>query len=190
MLPRAVRSRFALLLVGLALGAPGLFTAARGQDATAPAPEFPLETWQSPALGLRLTPPRGWTVTAGPTAESVVMQPREGKAQIAFLSLALPGAGEGAATGPAALAEEAIASLKQRVEHFKLLEQHASAVAGLEAQEVYFRGKVGGEKFRWVQTLFVRNAQQVIVMYAAPEERFERHLGDYDQTLRSIRVVP
>jgi hypothetical protein len=151
-------------------------------------PAAPVEGWHSPSLGLRLLPPAGWAVGPGPSADSVLMQPRRGKGQISLLSLPLEG--RTAEPGVGDLVDAALASLKQRVTGFKLLERREAGVAKLPAEEIYFRGKVEGEKYRWVQTIFVRGSNQVVLMYTAPDETFSRFLGDYDQVVRSVRILP
>jgi hypothetical protein len=187
-LARRGAARFAAACGGLGLAA----TLAGGPVVAGaePEPAIPMETWESPALGLRLTPPLGWARQEGPAPGGLVMVPPGGAGQVALMSLPAPAPehGSGGELGP--LVDAAVASLRQRIEHFKLLARRDSRVAGLPAAEIYFRGKVGDKKFRWVQTLFLRRDHQVIVMYAAPDERFDQFLGDYDQILRSARALP
>ena len=150
----------------------------------------PVEGWHSPTLGLRLLPPAGWSLTPGPSTDSVLLAPRRGKGQIALLSLPLGAAGAAAEPGLDRIVDGALASLKEKVDGFKLLERRAAEVAKLPAQEIYFRGKVAREKYRWIQTIFVRESRQVILMYTAPDATFSQFLGDYDQVVRSMMVLP
>jgi len=174
------RAWIGLLLLPIPLVAPPLAAA----DST----PTPVEGWHSPALGLRLLPPAGWSLNPGPSADSILLAPRRGKAQIALLHLPLAGAA--AETGLDAVVDDAVASLKAKVAGFKLLVRRPATVANLPAQEIYFRGKAGGEKYRWVQTIFRRGPEQVILMYTAPDATFTDYLGDYDQVVRSLTVLP
>ena len=176
-------ARLALAVGTLVLGGPPQ------SRATEPAPP-PVEGWHSATLGLRLLPPAGWTLAPGPSADSVLLRPRRGKGQISLLSLTLDPAGGRAEPGLGDLVDAALASLKEKVTKFKLLERREAAVAKLPAEEIYFRGKVEGEKYRWVQTIFVCGSTQVVLMYTAPDETFPRFLGDYDQVVRSVRILP
>jgi hypothetical protein len=173
----------ASIAVILALGG------ATGLRAAEDAPP-PVEGWTSPTLGLRLLPPTGWSLRPGPSADSILLAPWRGKGQISLLSL--PVAAAGAAPEPVLgeLVDAALRSLKEKVAGFKLLERRDSLAGKLPAQEIYFRGKVEGQKYRWVQTIFMRGSRQVILMYTAPDETFPQFLGDYDQVVRSMVIVP
>ena len=160
----------------LAAGSPGL-------------PQGKAETWGSSELGLRITPPRGWTTVANTPLEAV-MSPPVGRAKVAVFGLPAGGAGEDEPPDIDHVADGAIDSLRTSFRKFKLLGRRTMEVAGLPAREIYFRGRVEGEKFRFVQTILLHRDYQVIVMYMAPEEVYTRLLGDYDQLVRSVRALP
>lgn len=150
----------------------------------------PLEGWHSPALRLSLLPPAGWSLSPGPSVDSILFAPRRGKGQIALLELPFTEAGTAAEPSLDGVVDAALISLKAKVASFKLLERRPAKVADVPAQEIYFRGKVEGEKYRWIQTIFLRGTRQVILMYTAPEATFTQFLGDYDQVVRSVVTLP
>ena len=162
----------------------------RGTADLVAADPAPVEGWHSLALGLRLVAPTGWSLAPGPSADSVLMVPSRGKGQIALLSLPLAATDAGAESSLDGLVDAALLSLKEKVDGFKLLERRAAGVAKLPAQEIYFRGKVERDKYRWIQTIFVHESKQVILMYTAPDDSFPQFLGDYDQVVRSVMILP
>ena len=145
--------------------------------------------WDAPDLGIRLSPPRGWSLAPGQGPGSLEMVPPDGGGKFAFLGLPLPEPADGPPDLDA-LTAATIESLDQNIDKFKLMGQRELTVAGLPAREIYVRGKVAGEKIRWVHTLFVHRGHQVNLTYAAKVKVYMTHIADYDQLVRSVRLVP
>ena len=89
-----------------------------------------------------------------------------------------------------ALTDKSLDAHRKSVDRFKLLNRHDVEVAGTPATEVYFRGKRSGKVYKWIQTMFVSRNHKVYVLYSAPTNLYLRCLGDYDQLVRSIRLLP
>jgi hypothetical protein len=169
-------------LIALALPCAALASA----QADAVDEEAPPETWSSPELGLRLTPPPYWQRMIAELPEPLVLSPPGRSGHVAILALPLP---PGSAD-LAALTDRAVSSLAENVRKFKLLSRREVEIDDQPASEIYFRGKIDKNEYRWVQTLFVWKDHQILLTYTAPAERYLHYLGDYDQILRSIRLRP
>lgn len=150
------------------------------------APAEQIESWDIPGVGLRLTVPRDWSWMSDPDSGALLVTPPDGRGQLAVLSGTLPAVDDRSFDLEQA-ADASLASLRKSVRKFKLLGRRDVEVADRRAVELYFQGRVEGEKFRWIQTLLVHAGHQVILMYAAPDDFYLNHLGDYDQLLRSVR---
>jgi hypothetical protein len=142
-------------------------------------------SWSSDPIGLQVISPGGWGVVVE-TPKEVVFAPPFGGGKIAVFSLPAP-TEEEASPELEELAEAAVDSLKASFKKFKLLQERAVEVAGLPAWEIFFSGRRDGEKIRSVQTIVLRHGHQVLFVYMAPDDEYTRSLGDYDQTLRSVR---
>ena len=147
-----------------------------------------VETWSSAALGIRLTPPDGWATIGGD--REAVLSPPAGKSRVALFSLPVERTREDGATDMDRVADAAIASLDESFEKFKLLGRRTLEVAGQPAREIYFRARVDGERFRFVQTVLVHRDHRIYLMYMAPDAGYTHFLGDYDHIVRSIRLLP
>ena len=146
------------------------------------------ESWSSRELGVRITPPRDWVVLS-PGPREAVLSPLVGRGKIALFSLPSAG-GESEDVDLDRVADDALASLEDSFKRFKLLGRRPVEVSGRPAREIYFRGQLEGERFRFVQTIVVHRQNQIILMYIAPDDAYNRFLGDYDQTVRSLRWLP
>jgi hypothetical protein len=164
----------------LLLAVPPAARPAGGPEASSPA------IWQSARLGIRLIAPRGWQVAGGGDDEAVLSPPL-GQAKVALFSLPLEGT---PGTDVDAVADRAVASLRGRFDRFKMLGRREVEVAGLPGREIYFRGRLDGQRFRCVQTIALHQGHSLLLMYMAPEEEYARHLGDYDGVVRSVRLLP
>ena len=170
-------------LIALALPCAAL-ASAQGPDAVDE--EAPPETWSSAELGLRLTPPLYWQRMTAELPEPLVLSPPGRSGHVAILALPLP---PGSAD-LARLTDRAVSSLDENIRKFKLLSRREVEIDDQPASEIYFRGKIDKNEYRWVQTLFVWKERQILLTYTAPAERYLHYLGDYDQILRSIRLRP
>jgi len=176
---RRLRAALGLLLTYLALAG------------AVPAQKPPPGNWESSKLGIRLALPRGWQLAQEtPDGRSAKFLPRVGEGQVALLGLPLEPDAEGRAPDLEALSRAAVRSLKESIKKFKLVSQRDLEVAGRPAREIFYRGKVSDKKVRWVQTLFVHRDWQIFVVYVAPEEAYLGNVPEYDQIVRSIRLIP
>lgn len=166
------------------LGWAGILAAVALVPAT-PASAQARASWSSDQIGVQVTSPGGWGVVVE-TPKEVVFAPPFGGGKIAVFSLPLA-TGEDAPADLEELAKAAVDSLKASFKKFKLLQERAVEIAGLPAREIFFSGRREGEKIRSVQTMVVRHGHQVLFVYMAPDDEYTRALGDYDQTLRSVR---
>ena len=174
-------------ILSIALAASLLLT---GLTAAA-APWSPVETWKSEELGVRVSLPRGWSVSPDTTPEKLILIAPNGKGQLALIHIPTPAPEAGTATDLDSATDSTLASLKKSIDRFKLMGRREVEVDGEAARELFFRGRIEKKtKFQWVQTLFLRQERLVILMYTAPVENYVTFLGDYDQTVRSVRFVP
>jgi len=153
-------------------------------DETGPRPT----TWTSKPAGVRLDLPRTWTMQSLPGVPPLILREGTGRAVMGVMVEPLP---EGD-TPPdlKELTDRSLEAHRKSVDRFKLLGREEVEVAGKPATEIYFRGKRSGEAYKWIQTMFMSRNHKVYVLYSAPTNLYLQYLGDYDQMVRSIRLMP
>ncbi len=159
-----------------------------GSPSTAGEAEPRPTTWSEKQAGIRLDLPRSWSMQSLPGIAPLMLQEGTGRAVIGVMVAPLPESD----TPPdlQALTDKSLDAHRKSVDRFKLLNRHDVEVAGTPATEVYFRGKRSGEAYKWIQTMFVSRNHKVYVLYTAPTNLYTQYLGDYDQLVRSIRLLP
>jgi hypothetical protein len=150
-----------------------------------------METWQLKELGVRVSLPKAWSVSPESSTEKLVLIAPNGKGQLAVIHVPSGSAEDQPGADLDRVTDTTLESLKGSVDRFKLMSRRELEIDGHPARELFFRGRVEKKKkFHWVQTLFLRRDRLVILMYTAPEEHYITFLGDYDQTVRSVRFAP
>ncbi len=159
-----------------------------GSSSTARETERPPTTWSEKQAGIRLDLPRAWSMQSPPGVPPLMLRESTGRAVIGVMVVPLSASD----TPPdlEALTDKSLDTHRRSVDRFKLLNRHDVEVAGLPAIEVYFRGKRSREAYKWIQTMFVSRNHKVYVLYTAPANLYLGYLGDYDQLVRSIRLLP
>jgi len=145
-------------------------------------------TWSSKPAGVRLDLPRAWSMQSQPGIAPLILREASGRAMMGIMVERLPE--KDATAALEALTDRSLAAHRHSISRFKLLSRQDIEVAGTPATEIYFRGKRSGETYKWIQTLFVSRKHKVYVLYSAPTNLYLRYLGDYDQLVRSIRLLP